>query len=257
MVVRTDTRKFVIDRILWLVRILNGGRHRKYRVHNHYIYLDIGESTMMLRRVLQQYEVAKHRFLADNLKEGMVFIDIGANKGDFSLLAQQLVGDGGLVIAVEPEPQNCRWIEKSMVANGYRGIRLVEAALSDSEGEATLYLGEKSGWHTLTAGHQVPRGEVRVRTTTLDSLCRDLPRVDAVKIDVQGAENRVLAGASATLSRWRPVVLLDLHPQADVAAIGRVFEALNYDTFPMTSLDCRLDALPEGPAEVCLKPDLA
>ncbi|MGE5442940.1 MAG: FkbM family methyltransferase, partial [Bacteroidota bacterium] len=168
--------------------------------------------------------------------------------GDFSLLAQRLVGDGGLVIAVEPEPENCHWIEKSIAANGYHGIRLVEAALSDGEGEATLYLGEKSGWHTLAPGQEGSCGEVRVRTTTLDWLCTDLPRVDVVKIDVQGAESRVLAGASTTLSRYRPVVLLD------VAAIGRSFDALNYDAFPMTNLACRLDALPEGPAEVCLKP---
>ena len=69
----------------------------------------------------------------------MVFVDVGANKGDFSLLAQRLVGDGGLVIAVEPEPENCHWIKKSIAANGYHGIRLVEASLSDGEGEATLY----------------------------------------------------------------------------------------------------------------------
>src|SRR5512132_4045456 len=41
--------------------------------------------------------------------------------------------------------------------------------------------------------------------------------------------------------------------RVDVAAIGRSFDALNYDAFPMTNLACRLDALPEGPAEVCLK----
>jgi FkbM family methyltransferase len=254
MTMLADTRKFVTDGILRFVGILNGGRYRKYRAHGSYIYLDIGESTMMLRRVMQIYEVAKHRFLADNLERGMVFVDVGANKGDFSLLAQRLVGEGGLVIAVEPEPENCHWIKESIAANGYHGIRLVEAALTDGEGEATLYLGEKSGWHTLSPGQAGSCGERRVRTTTLDSLCSDLPRVDVVKIDVQGAESRVLAGASATLSRCRPVVLLDLHPQVDVAAIGRSFDALDYDAFAMTNLACRLDALPEGPAEVCLKP---
>jgi hypothetical protein len=80
MAMLADTREIEKNGILWFVGIFNAGCYRKYRAHGLYTYLDIGESTMMLRRVMRIYEPTKHRFLTDNLERGMVFVDVGANK---------------------------------------------------------------------------------------------------------------------------------------------------------------------------------
>jgi FkbM family methyltransferase len=146
----------------------------------------------------------------------MTFVDVGANKGDFSLLAARAMGDNGVVIAIEPAPGNCEWLERSVKANGYKCIEVLPNALSDSEGEAELFLAELSGWHSLVKS---PRkqltGSVVVKTRTLDDVIaeRGLPSIDMLKVDVEGGEVAVLAGATETLTApGRRLVLLDLHP---------------------------------------------
>jgi FkbM family methyltransferase len=146
----------------------------------------------------------------------MTFVDIGVNKGDFSLQAARLMGDRGTVHAFEPEPQNCAWIRRSIARNGYSCITLHELALSDSEATADLHLGSTSGTHTLVPG--VPRragGVVGVRTRRLDDVLAEAgcTEVDVVKIDVEGAEEAVLRGAESTLLGGpRLALLIDLHP---------------------------------------------
>ena len=190
--------------------------HRPYRVAGGRMYVDLRESPAMLARVLRAYEPAKTAVLRRHLRPGMTFVDVGVNKGDYSLLAARLLGDRGRVLAVEPEPENCAWFRHSVALNGYRSIDLLEAALSDSDGEATLHLGRHSGWHTLVAGVRGrDRGTITVPTRTLDGVLaeRGIETVDVMKIDVEGAELQVLRGARGALSGDRPLlVLVDIHP---------------------------------------------
>nr|MBN1230031.1 FkbM family methyltransferase [Anaerolineae bacterium] len=197
-------------------------RHYPYPVRGSRIFLNIAESWMMLARLLCCYEIEKHRALESFLRPGDVFIDIGANKGDFSLLAARLVGQNGQVLAFEPEPTNCHWVQKSITLNGYTNIALYTIALSDKADMATLYIGEKSGWHTLIPGQRHrDKGTISVKTRTLDDCLREqgvLDSVNVIKIDVEGAEMSVLQGASETLARNRDlIVLLDIHPQLGVS----------------------------------------
>jgi FkbM family methyltransferase len=194
-----------------------------YRFAGGRIYLDIGESRAMLARVLGRYERAKHQAIEALLPPGGTFIDVGVNKGDFSLLAARIVGDAGRVIAFEPEPTNCHWIRKSIALNGYRNIELHQLALSDCNGEAQLYIGAKSGWHSLVSDREretEDRRTIRVATRTLDAFLAEQGwerRVDMIKVDVEGADMEVLRGASGVLERNPDIVLLvDIHPHQGV-----------------------------------------
>ncbi len=129
-----------------------------YRFTGGRIFLDITESRMMLARAIGRYEPNKHHAFQHFLRPGDYCIDVGANKGDFSLLAAKLVGPEGQVLTFEPESHNCRWIRKSIRINGYCNINLFEIALSHENGNAQLHLGEKSGWHSLVSG-QAGRGQ--------------------------------------------------------------------------------------------------
>lgn len=188
-----------------------------------WINLDLRESPMMLARALHAYEKAKVSALRAALKPGMTFVDVGGNKGDFSLIAAKVMGDTGRVLCVEPEPGNAAWIQRSLDRNRYTSVELLTAALADKDGEETLFLGPKSGWHTLIQDPTVVVGELTVKTFTLDGVlaARGLHHVDVIKIDVEGAEDRVLAGATKTFSGDGPMmVLLDIHPpRVDALAI--------------------------------------
>src|SRR5436190_15184494 len=121
-----------------LVSRLYPSRYREYAFRGGKILLDVTESKMMLARALGRYEVPKHDAIEVLLKPGQVFVDVGVNKGDFTLLAAKLVGPDGAVLACEPEPKNCKWIRQSIDLNGYKNARLFELALSDESGEAQL-----------------------------------------------------------------------------------------------------------------------
>lgn len=196
-----------------------------------WIYLDVRESPMMLARALRAYEPEKAASLRAALRPGMTFVDVGGNKGDFALLAARLLGGDGRVLCVEPEPENASWIRKSATRNRYETIEVIAAALADRDGEDTLFLGAKSGWHTLVAG-DAHVGAVTVPIRTLDSLLRErgIERVDVVKIDVEGGEDRVLRGAADALSGEHPMtLLLDLHPpRVDVVAIAETLRGLGF-----------------------------
>jgi FkbM family methyltransferase len=176
---------------------------------------------MMLARVIGRYEVEKHKALNKFLKPGETFVDVGVNKGDFTLRAAKIVGAEGCVLAFEPAPDNCSWIRRSVELNDYKNITLHEMALSDADGVATLFISPTSGWHSLAEERQAAScGEIDVQTRALDSVLMEraaIDSIDVIKIDVEGAEMSVLRGAEQTLAANRDITLLiDIHPQVGV-----------------------------------------
>lgn len=213
-----------------------------YRFRGGRIYWDVTESRMMIERVFGEYEPNKYDAIATYLHPDQVFIDVGANKGDFSLYAASLVGKDGIVIAIEPDPDNCHWIRRSIALNKYHQVTLREAALSEQAGHATLYRGQKSGWHSLLPG--LPgrdRDTVQVQTISLDDLVAELGlngRVSMIKVDVEGAEMMVLRGATETLrSQPQPVIVMDVHPYlgVDPEEVCRFLKGLGYGIFEESS----------------------
>jgi FkbM family methyltransferase len=199
-------------------------RYRPYEFAGGLIYLDVDESPAMRRRAEGRFEPDKVAALQRLLKPGMTFVDAGSNKGDFALIAARVMNDEGRVLAFEPMPENCRWIRKSIELNGYRSIELHELALWDTDGREPLYLGERSGWHSLVPAQN---GEsIEVTTRTLDAVLAESgdPHADVLKIDVEGAELRVLRGAERTLAAGPLAVIIDVHPTrgADAAEVSTV-----------------------------------
>jgi len=174
---------------------------------------------MMLQRALGTYEADKFSAVERLLGPGDVFVDAGANKGDFALFAAPLVGVDGQVVAVEPEPENFNWLEKSVRLNGFTNVSLLQLALSDEAGGfAQLHLSKVSGWHSLT-----PRGSggdtIPVAVQSLDDLiaAEEIPPPTGVKIDVEGWELRVLQGGEELFRTAEDLsVFIDLHPQLGV-----------------------------------------
>jgi len=223
----------IVRRHKVLSKVLPRGYHA-YPTAGGKILLDVRESPMMLARVLRVYEPAKILALQNAMAPGKTFVDVGGNKGDFSLIAAKSTGDSARILCVEPEPTNVNWIRRSVERNKYTSIEVVPAALAAADGEATLHLGVKSGWHTLVDDpNQALSGDVTVQTRTLDGLLaeRGIDHVDVIKIDVEGAEDLVLAGGTKTFSGDKPmVVLLDLHPpRVDPVAICKQLEAWGFE----------------------------
>lgn len=150
------------------------------------------------------------------LKPGMAVADLGAWIGYYTLLAASMVGDGGRVYAFEPDPANYALLEKNVRANGYRNVVCRRQAVSDRSGEARLFAGEYSVSHSLSTFAAVdPQMSIPVATTSLDDFFRaqGWPRIDFVKMNLEGWEGFVIAGMAELLQRSpRLTIMMEYYP---------------------------------------------
>jgi len=152
------------------------------------------------------------------LRPGQTFVDAGANIGWFSLLAASLVGPSGRVIAIEPNPLNVALLRTSAKDNGFDNIDAVAVALGESTGAVALETDGSNGRVIPVAGppDRPVAASFVVASQPLDSVLAEAGagRVDAIKMDVEGAEPMVLRGAAATIERDRPVIVSEFYPLA-------------------------------------------
>jgi FkbM family methyltransferase len=157
---------------------------------------------------LGTYESRETSLLGQGIKRGDVVFDLGAQAGYHSLYAARLTGETGKVWAFEPNPVNVHFLKKHMELNRVTNVEVMECAVSDFDGDSWFDEGKN-----CFSGHLSDSGTRRVRTICLDKEVHEgrLPMPDYLKIDVEGAEFKVLSGAAAILREKHPTVLLETH----------------------------------------------
>jgi FkbM family methyltransferase len=181
----------------------------------------LGNDNSLCLYVCGSFEPNEFAFLHSFLMPGMVFIDVGANDGYYTLFAARRVGKAGKVVAVEPSTRERINLRRNLVRNRIDNVHVVPAALGAAPGDADLRLaqGAHSGHNTLGQfAHDdvAPADLERVTVKTIDMVAVELNlnRIDFVKIDVEGAEASVVAGARSVLASMRPVMLLEINDGA-------------------------------------------
>lgn len=142
------------------------------------------------------WEADVMKLLARTLRPGSTFVDVGANVGFHTVLAAQLVGDEGTVVAVEAAPWSLELLRANVWRHGAR-VTVAPVAASDSAGTVRLELDPR---HRSGARLTEAADAVEVRAAPLDELVPD-GAVDVLKVDVEGAEPLVLRGARSVLER--------------------------------------------------------
>ena len=159
-------------------------------------------------------------FLSRFLKRGMTFVDVGANEGLYAVFAARCVGSEGRVIAFEPSQREAERLKRNLELNQLANVTLEPVGVADSDGQAVLKICEygHEGQNTLGGFvYQVGQeGTQTIGLCRLDTYRRDrgLSRLDFIKIDMEGAEERVLQGAAQTLKTFRPLIQLEMNDQA-------------------------------------------
>jgi FkbM family methyltransferase len=145
------------------------------------------------------------------LKPDFVVIDVGANVGVYTLKAAREIGPSGLVIAVEPFLETAYQLSNNIRANGYRNIRIRNLCISQKTEEAQLYL-NRGAPNSFGLFPEDEADSISVLAVSLDDLCRweGLKRLDYLKIDAEGGEQLVLAGAAESISLFRPIIQLEI-----------------------------------------------
>jgi len=159
------------------------------------------------------YNLEELDFLRAHTPPGGVFVDVGANVGTYAMVLARQVGAAGKVIAVEPHPVTHARLAFNRAASGFSQVELVAAAAGPSDGELMIETdGENLGASHIVSGK--PAGPaIRVPSLRLERILGDagVTRVDALKIDVEGFEDRVLTGffGHAPPNLWPRAVVIE------------------------------------------------
>jgi FkbM family methyltransferase len=173
-------------------------------------------------------------FLVDLVRPGAIVIDVGANVGDTAVELAAAVGPSGRVVAVEPAPGPFTVLVKRTRDLGQ--VTPIRCALGRRHETRAVF--HYRHWTLLTQAAEDPRmrqpnyhpgeytelkGRFECAFTRLDTLCLDfgLPRVDFIKIDVDGFEYQVIQGATTTLRQHHPI----LHVEVGRWTMGQVGDA--------------------------------
>lgn len=157
-------------------------------------------------------------------------IDAGAAWGDTALRFALEVGETGRVYSFEVEPRNIDILKRNLALNSHLSPRvsIVEKALWSSSG-ATLSF-SPCGPGTRVSDLAKDREEMKVLSVSIDDFARLLPRVDFIKMDIEGAEPQALKGAEQTLRRHRPKMAISLyHNVSDFVDIPAYLASLDID----------------------------
>lgn len=170
-------------------------------------------------------------FLIRWLQAGMTAIDIGANLGVYSLPMARLVSPGE-VFAYEPASEPRGLLTRSKALNGAGNLHLLDAALSDRSRAGTLVLGASSELNTL--GGSGPGEQVAISTLDAEQRARDWRSIDFIKIDAEGEEERILAGAADFFVRHAPLVMFEIKAGAAInETLPSAFRALGHGIYRM------------------------
>lgn len=172
-------------------------------------------------------EKDNQRVYASVVRPGDTVVDAGANWGVHALYLAMLTGPAGRVLAFEPHPQVVEELRWHVDKNGFKQVEVHACGLLDENGEIPFVLGGSSktshvlGTHDHTEGRQVV-----VPCRTLDEVIDEsgITSLRLLKVDVEGAEGRLLKGAERSILRFRPHLVVELHnPEQDmeVAALLR------------------------------------
>lgn len=190
------------------------------------------------------YSTGQLALLRQVLKPGMVFLDAGANKGEFTVIAAKYVS-GGKVLAFEPIAATAKELRSNIAANGFLEVEVIEKALGAHAGEQMIYHAEEKGKDELNLGVftlyprpglERPCGKIAV--VSLDEWMgsvagsgggslgsgedrrdvADKGRIDVMKIDIEGGELEMLEGAAETIRRWKPVIFIEVNAITSRAA---------------------------------------
>jgi FkbM family methyltransferase len=159
------------------------------------------------------YNIEELDFLRAHTPVGGVFVDVGANVGTYAMVLARQVGAGGQVIAIEPHPITHARLAFNRAASHFTQVMLIAAAAGPSDGELMIETdGDNLGASHIVSGDRAGHA-IRVPSLRLQRILEDcgVSHIDALKIDVEGYEDRVLTGffQQAPPSLWPRAVVIE------------------------------------------------
>jgi FkbM family methyltransferase len=190
------------------------------------------------------FEWEERQFINNFLREGEIFVDVGANIGMFTLIASQKVGEKGQVYSLEPCSKTYSRLVKNVDFNGLKNVQCLQIALADHSGKSAMNV-SLDGYDACNSFAQPTAGNSftheTVCTARWDDFAKEhhlVGRVALMKIDVEGWESHVLTGGKEFFGRKdAPVLQVEFTDEASQSAgsscqsLYRQLEELGYRMF--------------------------
>ena len=173
--------------------------------------------------------------LENHVRPGMTVYDVGANIGLYSMIAARLVGDQGHVVAFEADPEIAARLREHLARNGFRQAIVEEAAVWSEAQRVYFERADPAASPDRGLGRVVEAGKqitVEVNAVALDEYVQTHAAPDFVKCDVEGAEIEVFRGARQLLREKRPVIVCEMHSEANRRSLTAEFTNLRYSCTP-------------------------
>ncbi len=180
-------------------------------------FLARGDESGLIAFFRLPYEKKEWQFVQKFLKPGMVFFDIGANQGFYTLLAAKKVGPQGKIFAFEPVPREFKNLKWNIFINGLKNVKVEARALGCQNGVTDMFycLNGKGSYSSLQPPSEkvkARRKVIKVPITSLDRYVQhnNMLSIDFIKIDAEGGEFDILKGGVTVLSKLRPVLMCEV-----------------------------------------------
>lgn len=175
-------------------------------------YQNVSERRILLTP--QLFDSIERTEIAKRVRDDFVFVDVGANIGGYSLFVGMLAGPQAKIVAIEPQPEILARLRFNIHASGLNTITTVDCAVSDVPGQATFFIdGENRGESGLRSTKHSEAATITVNVKTLLEILeeQELDHVDALKIDVEGLEEKILISffKNAPLTVWPKLLICE------------------------------------------------
>ncbi len=167
-------------------------------------------------RIFKVHEPLTTKMTIQELKKGMVCLDIGSNIGYYALLESKAVKDTGNIIAIEPSPTNFEYLKKNIELGKVTNLDLYNFAAGDKDGEINFLIHDRSNLgYVITEGKPIPKSAktIRIPIKRIDPFLEEkkIEKLDFVRMDVEGFEIKLFEGLWQTLRKFKPMIQMEFH----------------------------------------------
>lgn len=203
-----------------------------------YPYNNVSEKRILFTP--QYFDEAERNLLASRMSDNFVFIDIGANIGGYCLFAAAIAKPGSRILAIEPQPDIFERLIFNIRQNRFANIKAIDCAVADKDGEITLFLDRENRGETSMriVGPGGPGSNIAVPAKTLHTIAREeaYDHIDAIKLDVEGAEDLILEPffRTAPEALWPKLIMMEHLHQRWVVDLPQLLADKGYNEVQRT-----------------------
>jgi len=209
-----------------------------------------------IKKFLGIYEPEETKKVIELTKGTKVCIDVGCHVGYISLAILKGMGKSGKLICVDPIKEDIALINKTLEKNEVKDFKTLAIGLGDENKSISAGVYTDSGMARFSdsafSNDVNPHTRETFEVKTLDTICRELniPKVDFIKIDVEGYEYKVLKGGEQVLKTSRPKLIVELHGKPTGEEVVTYLEELKYKIVNLQGDNVKPGQVPEGVSHI-------